>query len=101
LIHTFVILQIELTIRWNGITDLGGVGNVGQLIPLLVGVGGLSLVVARGIEGACKGVSSWKDDSGKDGRNDVWENFLGAFEEWMELNKESRARTFSEVEQRV
>jgi hypothetical protein len=31
--------------------ELGGVRNVGQLIPLFVGVRGLALGVARGFEG--------------------------------------------------
>jgi hypothetical protein len=82
-IHIFVIVQIELTIRWNGITGLGGVGNVGQLIPLLVGVGGLAFLVARGIEGVCKGVKIWEDDGGgKDIGSVEWERFVSAFEEW-------------------
>jgi hypothetical protein len=89
-VHVFVILQIELTIKWNNITDLGGVGNVGQLIPLLVGVGGLALVAARGVEGVCKGVKVWESDGGKEEGNREWNTFVAAYEEWKVLCGESR-----------
>ena len=36
-----LILGIELSIRWNSITELGNIGAVGQLIPAIVGIGGL------------------------------------------------------------
>ncbi|SPO02386.1 uncharacterized protein DNG_05059 [Cephalotrichum gorgonifer] len=35
----FFALSVELMIRWNGITSVSGLGNVGQLIALLVGLG--------------------------------------------------------------
>ncbi|KAF2649014.1 hypothetical protein K491DRAFT_684225 [Lophiostoma macrostomum CBS 122681] len=50
-IHVFVALQLEFTIAWNNIQGLGGLGSVGQLVPFLVGVGGLVVVVGRGVEG--------------------------------------------------
>jgi hypothetical protein len=48
LIHVIVILQIELTLRWNHVSGLSGLWNsVGQLIPFIIGVGGLGLVISR------------------------------------------------------
>ncbi|KAL2044792.1 hypothetical protein N7G274_002567 [Stereocaulon virgatum] len=40
-----LILGIELAIRWNSITGLGNFGAVGQLVPAIIGVGGLVKVV--------------------------------------------------------
>lgn len=42
---TELILQIELSIHWNGITGMGNRGAIGQLIPAIIGVGGLVRVV--------------------------------------------------------
>ncbi|MCJ1450793.1 hypothetical protein MMC28_001127 [Mycoblastus sanguinarius] len=36
-----LILQVELTIVWNNITGLQSVSSLGQLIPFILGVGGL------------------------------------------------------------
>ncbi|KAF2009441.1 hypothetical protein BU24DRAFT_467819 [Aaosphaeria arxii CBS 175.79] len=47
-VHVILILQVELTLAWNqvsGLTELWT--NVGQLIPFIIGVGGLCLVSAR------------------------------------------------------
>lgn len=47
-IHIIVILQLELTLRWNHVTGLSGLWtSVGQLIPFIIGVGGLMLVGCR------------------------------------------------------
>ncbi|MCJ1377474.1 hypothetical protein MMC17_000569 [Xylographa soralifera] len=40
-----LILQIELAIGWNGIYGLSGLNTVGQLIPLILGIGGLVQVL--------------------------------------------------------
>lgn len=48
LVHVLVILQIELTLVWNEVQGLGNAwDSVGQLIPAIIGVGGLGLVVGR------------------------------------------------------
>ncbi|CAI6332206.1 unnamed protein product [Periconia digitata] len=47
LVHVLVILQVELTLRWNGVTGLMGLRSVGQLIPCVIGVTGLVLVASR------------------------------------------------------
>ncbi|MCJ1279657.1 hypothetical protein MMC21_007481 [Puttea exsequens] len=39
-----LILGIELAIRWNHITSMGNIGAVGQLIPAIIGVGGMTRV---------------------------------------------------------
>lgn len=41
----FLILSVELSIRWNKITGMGNAGAVGQLIPAIIGIGGLLRVV--------------------------------------------------------
>lgn len=54
LITIGLILAIELGIRWNHIGDVQGLGTVGQLVPLILGVGGLAKVLwTRGSEGKC------------------------------------------------
>ena len=44
------VVSVELTIRWNNIRGLQNIGSVGQLVPLMIGVGGLSNV----LYGECK-----------------------------------------------
>ncbi|MCJ1300772.1 hypothetical protein MMC08_003570 [Hypocenomyce scalaris] len=40
-VTTGLVLAIELSIRWNHIQDVNGLGTVGQLVPAVLGVGGL------------------------------------------------------------
>ncbi|KAL6709876.1 hypothetical protein ACN47E_000661 [Coniothyrium glycines] len=48
LIHVVVILQVELTLHWNSVTGLASLWtSVGQLVPFIIGVGGLGLVLSR------------------------------------------------------
>lgn len=58
-----LILNVELSIHWNRITGMGNIGAVGQLIPAIIGVGGLARVFwvwwSKGNRGA-------KDDDGID-----------------------------------
>ena len=35
------VLGTELTLRWNHVRGLQGIGTLGQLIPLVIGLGGL------------------------------------------------------------
>jgi len=47
-VHILVMLQLELTLKWNhvdGLSDLWT--SVGQLIPFIIGVSGLTLVLGR------------------------------------------------------
>ncbi|KAL9622675.1 MAG: hypothetical protein Q9160_002985 [Pyrenula sp. 1 TL-2023] len=44
------ILSVELTLRWNSVYGLQGLGTVGQLIPFIIGVGGLLKVVNTGLK---------------------------------------------------
>jgi hypothetical protein len=37
----FLVLSIEFMIRWNKISGVNSLASVGQLIPLLIGIGGL------------------------------------------------------------
>ncbi|KAA8893584.1 hypothetical protein FN846DRAFT_978281 [Sphaerosporella brunnea] len=45
LVVGFFILMVELMIEWNHITGVGTFGSVGQLIPLLMGIGNVFSVV--------------------------------------------------------
>lgn len=44
------ILSVELTLRWNSVYGLQGLGTVGQLIPFIIGVGGLLKVMNSGLK---------------------------------------------------
>ncbi|KAF2713865.1 hypothetical protein K504DRAFT_462345 [Pleomassaria siparia CBS 279.74] len=47
-VHVLVILQLELTLAWNRVDGLSELWtNIGQLIPFIIGVSGLSLVLGR------------------------------------------------------
>jgi Trk-type K+ transport system membrane component len=46
-----VILATELTITWNKIQGVNDTKSVGQLIPLMIGVGGIGHVVLAVIRG--------------------------------------------------
>jgi hypothetical protein len=37
----FLVLSIEFMIKWNKISGVNSLASVGQLIPLLIGIGGL------------------------------------------------------------
>jgi hypothetical protein len=64
-VHVLVITQVELTLRWNNVTGLNNLwGSVGQLIPFIIGVGGLGLVGGRWVLG------KWAERKKKGGRRD-------------------------------
>ncbi|RPB18844.1 hypothetical protein L211DRAFT_686771 [Terfezia boudieri ATCC MYA-4762] len=41
------ILSVELIIRWNKIQGVGAIGSTGQLLPVIIGVGGVGRVIIR------------------------------------------------------
>ncbi|KAF8440694.1 hypothetical protein BGX38DRAFT_1205406 [Terfezia claveryi] len=41
------ILSVELIIRWNKIQGVGAIGSTGQLLPVIIGVGGVGRVMIR------------------------------------------------------
>lgn len=45
-----LVLSVELTLLWNNVQGLQGIGTVGQLIPFIVGVGGLMKVINTGFK---------------------------------------------------
>ncbi|MCJ1377477.1 hypothetical protein MMC17_000572 [Xylographa soralifera] len=52
-----LVLAIELSIYWNGISQTGDMGTVGQLVPFVLGVGGLVKVLWSWVcEGRGEGV---------------------------------------------
>jgi hypothetical protein len=82
-IHVFVILQIELTLRWNEVRSLGRVDNVGQLVPLLVGVGGFALVLGRwGEQRKGKGGDGVNDGHGHGIAGGDIAGFVDVYEAW-------------------
>lgn len=67
-IHIIVILQLELTLRWNHVSGLSGLWtSVGQLIPFIIGVGGLTLIGSRW------GVRVWVKWKRNAGMSSGWE----------------------------
>jgi hypothetical protein len=61
-IHIIVILQLELTLRWNHVSGLSSLWtSVGQLIPFVIGVGGLTLV---GFRWGVRVWVKWKKNAG-------------------------------------
>jgi hypothetical protein len=55
-IQIILILQVELTIAWSNIYGLASIASVGQLIPIILGVGGLIKVLWG------KGCLIWKKE---------------------------------------
>ena len=63
-----LVLSVELSLRWNSITGLGHVGATGQLIPAIIGLGGLFRVVwVRLASGEVRGRAD--DGAGKEIRD--------------------------------
>lgn len=47
-IHIIVVVQLELTLSWNHVSGLSILRtSLGQLVPFLIGIGGLALVSSR------------------------------------------------------
>ncbi|KAF2117100.1 hypothetical protein BDV96DRAFT_644533 [Lophiotrema nucula] len=101
-IHIFLMIQIELTIVWNNITGLGGLGNVGQLVPFIIGVGGLGLILARGAEDWWVQWRNRKSGIEYEGGNDEdgveeapktpAERFVEVYREWKEIYESKTER---------
>ena len=45
LLIAFLVVQVELTIYWNNVSGLQSISQLGQLLPLIIGVGGLVKVL--------------------------------------------------------
>lgn len=84
-----IIVQVELTISWNHVQGLNSLTSIGQLIPFILGVGGLLKVVwgkwclvRRGI----------KEEIGVQEVPDDYENAMKTYLEWRAVRqKESNA----------
>ncbi|KAJ4218525.1 hypothetical protein NW759_008419 [Fusarium solani] len=63
----YFVLGIELTLYWNGVTDVYSVGTAGQLIPLIIGVCGL----AKGVCVSAAEFVARKPDRGHSQQSDV------------------------------
>jgi len=51
------IIAVELTIRWNKIEEVQAIGSTGQLLPVIIGVGGVGRVLMRLISGLLEKVA--------------------------------------------
>ena len=76
LVVVLLIVQIELTIAWNRLHDLQGLSTVGQLFPLILGVGGLAKIFWE------KGCHLWKGMRSRDLKEE--RKRLGQYERAME-----------------
>ncbi|MCJ1403209.1 hypothetical protein MMC11_006432 [Xylographa trunciseda] len=80
-----LILQIELAIGWNGIYGLSGLNTVGQLIPLILGVGGLVQVLWEKWCHVRKGIRA----SQVEAENKRLSKYEEAMEQYLEWKKRS------------
>jgi hypothetical protein len=79
LVVVFQFISVELTIRWNSIRGLQNIGTVGQLVPLMIVVGGLSNV------SYCECKARWfgqllcdtEEDSGRLSNQDLGDAYYG------------------------
>ena len=67
----FLIVSIELALVWNRITGMGAVGTVGQLIPAILGVGGLVRVLWIWCRNALRGTKHVKQHNHEDDESGV------------------------------
>ncbi len=51
LVASTVITATELTIRWNGIQNVGSLSSAGQMIPMFIGIGQVSRILYLAIFG--------------------------------------------------
>ena len=60
-----MIVQIEMTVVWNGVTGLNTLSSLGQLIPFIVGVGSLGKVVWEKVRWLQKGEKDVRAPKGR------------------------------------
>ena len=87
-----LIVQIELTISWNHITDLSGLDTIGQLFPLILGVGSLLQVFWE------KGHQLWKGIRSRDLKEECRRpsKYELAMEQYLEWKKQQQATSAHE-----
>ena len=68
LITVGLILAIELGIRWNHIGDVQSLGTVGQLVPLILGLGGLVKVLWTWVREASRETTGENEAEGREMR---------------------------------
>ena len=77
----YQIASLELTIRWNSISGLHNIGTVGQLVPLMIGLGGL----ANTLYWECK--ARWFNDTKEDEGRLSYEDLADAYYECKQLRE--------------
>lgn len=58
------ILAVELTIKWNKIKGVGSIGGTGQLLPVIIGVGGMGRVLSRFIQAILEEIAMYRQGRG-------------------------------------
>ena len=59
------ILAVELTIKWNKIGGVGDIGSTGQLLPVIIGIGGMGRVFTRFIQSILEEIAMWRQSRGR------------------------------------
>lgn len=84
-----LVIQVELTIAWNHVSGLQSLSTVGQLIPFILGVGGLVKVLWG------KGRMIWRSEKEEDwGREGLLGDYEKAMARYVELKKPDAGRRF-------
>lgn len=86
-IIVMLVVQVELTIAWNHVSGLQTLNTLGQLIPCILGVGGLVQVLWGKGKGLAKGEDERIDGAGT-GAADEYESAMAAFVAWKKEREE-------------
>ena len=84
LVLTMLVLQVELTIAWNHVRGLQRLDTVGQLIPCILGVGGLLQVLWGKGKGVVRGVDERVEAGVGAEQREEYEVALGRYIDWRE-----------------
>ncbi|KAL9110485.1 MAG: hypothetical protein Q9227_005029 [Pyrenula ochraceoflavens] len=102
----YEILAVELTLKWHEVTGLAGLAGVGQLIPCVIGVGGVVKVANSAVRAVVRRKGAWssgeeewkrveeKESEGeRDMDGELAEAYFGCKEVWERMygNEEDEA----------
>ncbi|KAI4124526.1 MAG: hypothetical protein LQ347_005706 [Umbilicaria vellea] len=88
----FLIVQVELTIVWNSISGLSSLSTLGQLIPFILGMGGLLKVLWQKFELVRKGV---KEEAMVQKYTSPYEEAMEIYLTWKQDRKKQRSLPLS------
>ena len=86
-IIVMLVVQVELTIAWNHVSGLQTLNTLGQLIPCILGVGGLVQVLWGKGKGLVRGEDERINGAGT-GAADEYESAMAAFVAWKKDREE-------------